>query len=545
MTEDQLREYANYLIDCHYKLEIVDEKIKLYINIEGIDLVLWCCLGKFFPYEIPKVYIDESSYEAIPSLPHIHTDKSICVFDESKVIPNFNEPEKLLITTIDTAVSIIREGILGNNQCDFIDEFLEYWTVKAILKAKTFIENLDCEKSFCWFFKKEGIIAAENEQRLKEISYAIDGKVNKKYYRGILIPINGKFINKIPKNDLDIVKIIKKNSSFKEQYNSFVQKNKEKPCLVILNIMSPEGNMLVGWMHQVAKMPNGFRKNKVDLNVLFSMKENKGIAVTVENCHQNRLFTRGGDGKKDTWKSVALIGCGSVGSFFAEALRIYGTERFILNDNQILQYENIARHVCGYFFVGMSKVSALKFRLQKDNPNIICDTYIENAHEFLENEIENINLCEVIIVAVGSVTVEHHINRLMLTDKIIKPIVLVWVEPYMIGGHAIIIKKKQNLFGEIFDENTFEFKNSIVQNGSEYLKREAGCQSTYMPYSGFMLQQFIYNIIDHLISDCWNRKGNYLLTWCGKLSDAIKYDMKLSKEYEEIDDYSLIKRRID
>lgn len=542
--EDQLRKYVEYLINHGYKLEVVDENIKLYVNIEDIDLVLWCHLGKFFPYEIPKVYIDESSYETIPSLPHVHTDKSICIFDEGKVIPNFNEPENLLATTIDTAVSIIRKGIKGSNQYDFIDEFLEYWSVKGILKANIFIEKADSAKSIYWAFKKEDILVAENELRLNEISYAIVGKNNEEYNVGILIPINGEFIKKIPKNDLDIVRIIE-NSSYKKQYNSFMQENIEKPCLVILDIMTSEGNMLVGWMHRVTEIPNGFRKNHLDLNVLFSMKKNKGIAIAVENCHQTRLFTRGGDGKKDIWNSVALIGCGSVGSFFAEALRIYGTERFILNDNEFLQYENIARHLCGYFFVGMKKVSALKFRLQKDNPNIVCDSYNENAHEFLENEIENINLCDVIIVAVGSVTVEHHINRLMLDDKIIKPIVIIWVEPYMIGGHAIIIKKKQDLFGEIFDEKTFEFKYSIVKNGSEYLKREAGCQSTYMPYSGFNLQQFIYRIIDHLISNCWSKKGNYLLTWCGKLSDAIKYDMRISKEYEQTEDYSLIARRID
>lgn len=545
MTEDQLRKYANYLQFNGYKTEIENDQIKISVMIENINLILRCVLSRFFPYEIPQIFIDEESKKTLPKIPHLHTDGSVCVFDESRVIPNFNVPEKLLLDTIVSAVSVIKDGIQEKNKHDFMDEFLAYWSTKGILDAQMFVEELDVAQSIYWCSKKRDIIIAENCDRLKEISYAIDGKEVEKYHKGILIPIEGSCIEAIPKTDIDIVKLVEKYSSYKAQYNSFMQKNIENPSLIVFNIMVPEGSMLAGWVHSGPGIPKGFRRNHVDLKTAFYMSNDKGMAVSVENCHHNRLFTRGGDGNSIVWNKAAIIGCGSVGSFLVDALKFYGTDKYVLVDNESLKYENIARHTGGYFSVGMSKVKALDFWLSKHNPNIICETYEENAHVIIEDKTEVINACDVIFVAVASVPVEHHINRLILEERIKKPVIIVWVEPYMIGGHAIIIKKKQDLYKEVFDPYTFEYRQSIVKNSSDYLKREAGCQSTYMPYSGFLLQQFVYRILDYILSEGWKQKGNYLITWCGKISEAEKNGIKINEEYENVEEYSLIACRID
>ncbi len=545
MTEDQLRYYVDYLQSEGYVAEAEGAQIKISVVIEGISLVLKCVLSRFFPYKIPEIYLEDESSKALPKMPHLHTDNSICVFDKNKVIPNFNAPQELLLDTITTAISVIKNGILEKSSCDFIDEFLEYWSAKGLLDAQMFVEKLDIAQHVYWCGKKKNIIITENIENLERISYAIDGKSIEKCRKGFLIPIDGTCIKEIPKTDTDIIKLIEKYSSFYEQYNLFMQKNIKNPCLIIFNIIKPEGNMLAGWIHPGPGVPKGFRKGHVNIKAAFSMAKERGVAVSIENCHQNRLFTRGGDGKKTVWNKAAVIGCGSIGSFIVDALKFYGLGQFVLVDNEMLQYENIARHTGGYFSVGTSKVRGLDFWLSKHNPNIVCETYEEDAHVFIEDKTEVINSCDIIFVAVASVPVEHHINRLILENRITSPVVIIWVEPYLVGGHAIVIKKKQNLYKEVFDPYSLEYKNSIIQNGGGYLKREAGCQSTYMPYSGFLLQQFIYRIIDHITSNCWTQKGNYLLTWCGKLHEAEKHGMKINEEYKDFEDYSLITRRID
>lgn len=178
-----------------------------------------------------------------------------------------------------------------------------------------------------------------------------------KCFRGLLITVDGSKVNKIPKTDIDIMDIIENNSSYSRQYYSFVQNNINKSCLIVLNLIIPEGSMFIGWIHFITGVPKGFRKGNVNLKIAFNMSKNKGIPVSVTNCHQNRLLTRGGDGANIVWKKAVIIGCGSIGSFLADALKFYGTEHFALVDNEKLEYDNIARHSCGYFGVGLANVN--------------------------------------------------------------------------------------------------------------------------------------------------------------------------------------------
>ena len=547
MTEDQLRELIGCLQGQEYAAELEDGKIKISANIEAMDIVLWCSLSKYFPYEIPAVVIDKESKQLLPKMPHVYTGNGLCIFDKSRVIPNFNEPCQLLLDTINEAIELIRKGIKGENQLDYMDEFLEYWSTGAKCKAEMYVEQLATAKPLYWCFKKKGLIICDSDTRLQEVSNAMDSKTieDDEIYQGILIPINGENIISIPKTDKDIIKMIEENSHYKKQYNSFMQKNIDKCSLVVFNLISAEKNMLAGWIHFGPGVPKGSRRGHVNLIMAYGNSKQEGFPLHVENCHQNRLFTRGGDGMEPVWKKVGIIGCGSVGSFVADALKTSGVEKFVLVDNEILGYENIARHSSGYFWVGHYKTFATGFDLQKWNSNIVYEPYNENAHDFVEDHQEVINECDVLFVAVASVPVEHHINRLIIENKITVPVVFIWVEPYSLGGHAILVKEPQDLYRDVFDEDTLEYKNSIVQNGSDYLKREAGCQSTYMPYSGFLLQQFIYRVLEQIMSVCCRKRGNYRLTWCGRLSDAKQIGVEICNEYKNVEDFSLITERID
>lgn len=109
MMEDQLNKYVKLLKRENYRVELENEKIKLYVDIEGKEIILYCVLGEFFPYEIPQIFIEAESKKKIPNIPHLYTDNSICIFDKSKVIPNFNEPYQLVLDTINEAITVIKK----------------------------------------------------------------------------------------------------------------------------------------------------------------------------------------------------------------------------------------------------------------------------------------------------------------------------------------------------------------------------------------------------------------------------------------------------
>ncbi len=74
--------------------------------------------------------------------------------------------------------------------------------------------------------------------------------------------------------------------------------------------------------------------------------------------------------------SVAISGIGSVGSLVALDLARSGVGRFLLIDNDTMEYHNICRHQCGIADVGRYKVEAVKDRILQINPYAEIRTYI-------------------------------------------------------------------------------------------------------------------------------------------------------------------------
>ena len=120
-----------------------------------------------------------------------------------------------------------------------------------------------------------------------------------------------------------------------------------------------------------------------------------------------------------------------------------------------------------------------------------------------------------------------------------------WIEPYGIAGHALLLQKGQNLFEELFDKKTLEFNKRVVVNQENYFKHEAGCQSSYIPYSGFEIQLFINQVLKKGFEYIGKKTGNYLFTWIGEVSKAHQYNMSINEDYIGQNDYSIIVRRVD
>ncbi len=68
-------------------------------------------------------------------------------------------------------------------------------------------------------------------------------------------------------------------------------------------------------------------------------------------------------------KEAVILGCGSVGSLVALQLAKSGVGKFLLVDNDVIEYHNLCRHQCGISDVGKYKTLALKERILNVNPN--------------------------------------------------------------------------------------------------------------------------------------------------------------------------------
>lgn len=86
-------------------------------------------------------------------------------------------------------------------------------------------------------------------------------------------------------------------------------------------------------------------------------------------------------------KRAVIVGCGSGGSFIALELAKAGVGKFVLIDNDIVEYHNIGRHVCSVYDVGKWKVDAVRERILSINPTAEIIVFRELLQEIYEPEL--------------------------------------------------------------------------------------------------------------------------------------------------------------
>lgn len=540
MMDIQLKEVIEYLQKKGYECIPIDKRDGKFVDIDiltticGKDIRLRCKFPKTFPYDFPQVYILEEFYKDIAPIPHINKDFSICTFDKNIAIPNHREPLKLVEETISQAIKIIEDGIKGVNKEDFIEEFNSYWGNETLSEVEVWVlSTLDNYSQLLYFYYDEKNFYVSNDKfQLEEYLHYIKGlSINKENIKRCLyIPMKNRWYPPYPKTNKEVFLKVREEKEAFEAYCKFL-KNRTEASLIIFSQQINGERYFGAWLHKPVKSPKSFRKGKVlpELAYLIQYKDEEIMKLTVQLLDRRRLFNRGGDGTVLSNCTVSITGCGSIGSYLIQALAELGICKFTLIDNQLLTSENIARHICGTSDIYKWKTEAIKEQLIKHYPYIKCKSIPRDVLEVLEDSLDIFNQCDINFIVVGSKSVEIKFLELFNQGKITKPLVIIWVEPFLLGGHAIIVQNKQDIESLIYDEK-YRFKYSILVDGEKYTKKEAGCQSTYIPYSAFEARQFVYNFMDyfynnHMINET---KGNYLFSWCGNLKWARKENMMIS-----------------
>jgi len=113
---------------------------------------------------------------------------------------------------------------------------------------------------------------------------------------------------------------------------------------------------------------------------------------------------------------VLLAGCGSGGSAVALQLVMSGISKFVLIDNDILQPENVIRHVCGRRYLGQKKINALADVLYDRNANIDVKGFDEDLMSFarLPALIEE---ADVVVIATDNEPSRWFLNELCVRTR--------------------------------------------------------------------------------------------------------------------------------
>lgn len=500
-------------------------------------------LPQDFPDVLPKIYL--SKPEELPIIPHVDDHTFVCTFDVEHITFFSENVEGLLDASIEKAREVISEGIAGKNQNDFLTEMLAYWNIGTGFTVYSNLIPGDTFKQLAMACittsdGKAVNILSENKNAVNQFVVNLNLS-NKKmaYYPVLYLPNLSPFYPPFPQTNSEILAILDKcNPEASSVLLSFLNNNNYRGYVVFSTLI--EGNVaLGGWLHQsqnIKEITRGFPRGRLDEKVLRTRIAG-GRIERFKICQLNsrRIHSRVGlDTHNLEDKTVCIIGCGSIGSKVAFNIYREGIGKLILIDDEILESENIGRHLCGISDLYKNKVDAVKRKIMDHYPDaeITCmpATFTEAYNE--HNEI--IDKADLIISCTADIALERTLNNIFYTNTEFPPVIYTWTEPFGIASHAILIGYHSGGCYECcLNPTDLHFYREVIKSDPEtYMKNEAGCQTSFMPYSGLDVEQAATLTtrlsLKWLLGDVHCNIGE---TYIGDITKAKKLNIGLSDKY--------------
>ncbi len=197
-------------------------------------------------------------------------------------------------------------------------------------------------------------------------------------------------------------------------------------------------------------------------------------------------------------RRVAIIGCGSLGSFLADGLARSGVRRQFLCDSESLQIENILRHLLPTRYLQSPKVVGLRdFLLER-----VPDATIEICQEDIRTQSASAALAafapDLVVFATGDTNTNLTMSRLL---PLLRPTALTftWADSDLAAGHLVYQPAGvAPTLRDLYVESTGHYRHSMADPAAS-LPREVGCQGSYSPYSGLEMAQFANNVSMRLL----------------------------------------------
>jgi hypothetical protein len=517
----------------------------------GHEIKLHIVLGSHFPLRIPKIYLPNAEFENFKYLPHIDENRFICTFDPetSRTVPS--NPGGIVKECLRRAVNIIEDGLAGKNYNDYESEFIAYWENKYDsndLLKKDFLCLIDGEPQFS---NLNLIILEEPIATYSYIIYQNDKSADQfinylnlrelKFSRHSIHYIGEAKFDFKPPFDLknkDINQMvlhlsIEQQKKFKHYINS-----KETPKYVSAIIKADGKSHLIGWFHSNFNLKkNGFRPGQLtNYDVLKTFQSHDRVtrvSHTVYTPMRTRLRTDGIENTSQRGTIFTIAGLGSIGSNLMYFLNSFNPE-FRLIDMDKIKIENLNRYFLGFNYLGITKVDALKSYFMAKNPFQEIKVKKESIIDVFRNDLSFINDSDFIFLATGRANIDEFISNALKLGSITKPIFILWVEPYLCAGHCVFLHPGNKSYEDYFDKDGY-FKFNIINkeeytNGNPLLSmREAGCQTTYVPYSQTAVVAFLSAMFPKLLDIINNiAKESCAFTWVGNLTTVIKMGIALS-----------------
>ncbi len=510
-----------------------------------------------FPLSIPKIYVSEKSYDSLKYIPHLDCNRSICLFEEESLILDQNDPVGVILFCLRQAKKIIQDGLEGNNKDDFKKEIKAYWTQQYDEEPEV---NTISYLNLLSFYPTETSIIKLNkiEPNYRGFNYIlVDEEKSSSLFMNFL-KLKG---YKLKEQDALFL------SDYKlEEHPPYSLKNKDlltrvsNHSLVIykkyINQLLPVSKFIFfrcktqmfGWSHKpFNRNRNGFRPRTLNNWTVFTgFQKNDYVERLYANIYNNDRIEKRTAGITQVKFKFLIAGLGSVGSNLIFFLNAMNYPDYKLIDGDILTIENIGRHLLGIDYIRAYKTEGLRRYIKNIRPDQSVEYKTTSLEAVLLHNIEFVNDNDYAFITIGNQNVENFLLKLLNAGEITIPVFILWVEPYLLGGHCLYVHPEKKVLENCIFEDYLYLYNVISSseykiNNPSLSKNEAGCQTSYAPYSENDLVLFlsgIYKEINNIIKN--NQKKSIAIRWTGNINIADELKIALNTNVDKPYSYQIV-----
>lgn len=470
---------------------------------EGVIGGMKTTLNMLLPFDFPYA---PPSFGLVPpprilTYPHVEEDGMLCLlFDGTLVDPA--QPVEVVKQLLSDAVGLLEKSYTGENQGDFCDEFLSYWSRVDTPSAKHFQSLLDpigpSRVIRVWHGANTYTFAEDEKALIEWLANLGDRKQFTTYPAGLIWLKRPMLPDQYPKSnagvlatvralgDDDALRVLRSLAIAAEDGFDLLigARARTGVCFAGVSVKKPKGSSSP-FSKQGSPLTKGFRPDRVPKEVLATRYLNSPEPVIRHEVDRaDHAWIHGRDVNAGQFslasKRVVIIGCGSIGSLVAKTLATAGVGKMTFVDPQKLGWPNIGRHFLGAKYVGIEKAKGMEDELQANFPHLSFDHRVGGWEAVADTEPDILNAADLIVSAVGHWSSEGLLNKWQRRgDR--PPVVYGWTEEFASAGHAVAIFEAGACFQCQLTEHG-ESKLRVTSWPGTMLRQEPACGIMFQPY---------------------------------------------------------------
>ncbi len=543
-----VEEAATALIDCGFRERSRGTWLGG-LRLPDHDISVKITLPPEFPDKLPEIFLLDPASIQVQS--HVERSGKICIATASGNLLDTDRPSALIKESIDRAKSVFTASEEAQAS-DVQLEFVAYWPEESSDTDIWSIADpaLAGHEIVCATIRLNGtrLLFAESEDALKNWTGHVGAtcaEISKSYFAKLArLPDPPRFEESISTAELEH---ILSTHMDEHEYQKWKQwdGNRRPPTAILMACELPDGSSTV-FAARSARLSNDQeraiqnpynRKQPPAKKVRKALQENAIGRRGVTRLDFKHLLNRTGGALELDDASIAVVGCGAVGSQIAVVAAASGVRFLTLIDHELMNAENIHRHALGAKDLKRAKATALAEHIEQRFAHTEVNPRIERIEEVFDKSPDIFNEIDLFVFALGDETLERRINS-YLGPSVMR--LHAWVEPLGVGGHCLTIPggEQRGCYECLYarDEDLVLYNmSSLCARGQIFQRTTGGCAGTFTPF-GYMdtldVASRTARVISHALTD--NLIKHALLSWIGNERAYLEAGFRLSKRGESL-----------